>query len=62
MASQPGKQTIATHILSNISRNKDNQTMEFSQLREYNTRNIFFEKSYTKCGGETSPERFFCKI
>ena len=29
--------------------------MKFGQLKEYNTRNIFLEKSYTKCGWETSP-------
>ena len=29
--------------------------MKFSQLIEYNMKNIFLEKSYTKCGGETSP-------
>ena len=27
--------------------------MKFGQLIEYNMRNIFDEKSYTKCGGET---------
>ena len=27
--------------------------MKFGQLIEYNSRNIFLEKSYTKCGGET---------
>ena len=27
--------------------------MKFGQLIEYNMRNIFVEKSYTKCGGET---------
>ena len=43
------------HILANISRNKDNQAMKFGQLIEYNMRNIFVEKSYTKCGGETIP-------
>ena len=26
--------------------------MKFGQLTEYNMRNIFLEKSYTKCGGE----------
>ena len=31
------------------------QTMKFGQLTEYNTRNIFVEKSYTKCAGETIP-------
>ena len=32
--------------------------MKFGQLIEYNMRNIFLEKLYTKCGGETS-RRFF---
>ena len=36
--------------------------MKFSQLIEYNMRNIFFEKSYTKFGGETSPRPFFAKL
>ena len=44
MTSQPGKQTIAIHILTNIARNKGNQTMKFGQLIEYNIRNIFLEK------------------
>ena len=39
--------------MSNISRSKVNQTMKFGQLIEYNMRNIFVEKSYTKCGEET---------
>ena len=46
--SQPGKQTIAIHILPNISRSKGNQTMK----------NLFFQKSYTKCGGQTIPRPF----
>ena len=29
--------------------------MKFGQLIEYKMRNIFPEKSYTKCGRETSP-------
>ena len=58
MASQPGKQTFAIHILSYISRSKDNQTVEFGQLIEYNTRKIFLEKSCPKFGGETSPKPF----
>ena len=32
--------------------------MKFGQLIEYNMRNIFLEKSYTKCGGETFPDPF----
>ena len=55
MTSQPGQQTIAIHILPNISRNKGNQTMKFGQLIEYNMWNIFVEKSYTKYAGETIP-------
>ena len=55
MRSQPGKQTIAIQTLLNISRTKGNQTIKFGQLIKYNIRNIFLEKSYTKCGGETIP-------
>ena len=32
--------------------------MKFGQLIEYNMRNVFLEKSYTKCDGETSPKPF----
>ena len=32
--------------------------MKFGQLIEHNTRNIFLEKSYTKCGRETIPRPF----
>ena len=49
-------------LLSNILRNKDNQAMKFDQLREYNMKNIFLEKPYIKCGGETSPRRFPEKV
>ena len=59
MTSQPGKETIAIHIMCNISRIKDNQTMKFDQLMEYNMRNTFLEKSYRKCGGETILRPFF---
>ena len=62
MTSQPGKQTIEIHILPNISRSKGNQTMKFGQLIECNMRNIFLEKSHTKCGGETSPRPFSEKL
>ena len=53
MASQPGKQTIAIHTFPNITKNKGNQTVKCGQLIEYNMRNIFLEKSYTKCVGES---------
>ena len=41
MFSQPGLQAIAIHILPNISQSKENQTVKFGQLTEYNKRNIF---------------------
>ena len=58
MTSQPGKQTIAIRLLPNISRTKDNQAIKCGQLIEYNTRNIFLEKSYPRRGGETIPSSF----
>ena len=58
MTPQPGKQTISMHILPNISRNKGIQTMKYSQLKEYDIRNIILEL-YTKCvSGETSSRPF----
>ena len=43
MTSQPGKQTIASHIFPNISRSKGTQTMKFGQLEDYIKINIFHE-------------------
>ena len=48
-------ETIAIHILANISRSKGNQTIKCDQLIEHNMRNIFLEKSYTRFGGATIP-------
>ena len=62
MTSQTGKQTIVIHILSNISRRKGNQTMNFGQLIEPKVWNNFLENSYTKCGTETSPRSFSEKL
>ena len=36
--------------------------MTFSQLIEYNMRNVFLEKLYAKFGGETSPRPFSGKL
>ena len=49
LTSQPGRPTVAIHILPNISRGKGSQTMKFFQVIEYNMRSISVEKSYTKC-------------
>ena len=62
MMSHCGSQAIVIHILPNISRSKGNQTMKFGQQTECNMRNIYLEKSYTKCGEETSPKRFSEKL
>ena len=32
--------------------------MKLDQLIEYDMKNIFLEKSYAKCGGETIPRLF----
>ena len=45
-------------ILHNISRIKDNCTIKFSQLAEYNIKNIFLKITYSKCGAEASPTTF----
>ena len=38
MTAQPGYQTIAIHILPNISRSKGNKAIKFGQLTEYDKR------------------------
>ena len=59
MTSQPGLQTIAIHILPNISQSKGNQIMKFGQLIEYNKRNIFLQKLCGKWGRETGSRSLF---
>ena len=58
MISQPGKKIIAMHMLPSISRTKCNQAVKFGQLIEHNMRNVFLERSYRKCDGETIPRSF----
>ena len=48
--------------MPNISRDKDNQTMKSGQLIECNMRNIILDKSYTKCGGQTTSRPFNEKL
>ena len=48
MTLQPDLQTIAIHLLPNISQSRGNQTMKFGQLIEYNNRNIFLQKLCVK--------------
>ena len=54
MTSQPGLQTIVTHILPNISQSKGIQPMKFGQLIEYNKRNIFLHRLRRKWDKEAS--------
>ena len=61
MMSATGQKIITVHILPNISRSKDNQTINLGQSIAYNMRNIFLEKSFTKWGGEASPRAFYKK-
>ena len=58
MTSQPEQQTVAMHIFPYISRSKENQTMKFGQLIEYNMWKTTLEKICTKFYGETSPRPF----
>ena len=59
MTSQVGLQTIARHILSNISESRGNQTMKFGQLIKYNKRNIFYQQLCGKwCKKTTSRPPF----
>ena len=59
MASQPGFQTNAIHILLNISQSKDNQIIKFSQLIENNKVNIFLQKLCGKLDRKTSSRSLF---
>ena len=61
MTSDTGKQIITIQVLPNISKSKSNQAMKFGQLIKYNMRNIFLEKSYTKCGGEVVLQTLYTK-
>ena len=58
MTSHPWKETIAIHTLLKFSKSKCNEAIKIGQLIEYNIRNIFLEKSYTKCDGEAIPSPF----
>ena len=46
-------------MFSPISQTKDNQTMKFGQLIDYNKMNIFLQKSHRKWGRETSSRSLF---
>ena len=58
MTSHTGEQTITMHILPNISQSKDNQTMKFVKLVEYNTRKVFLQKSCREEVARLVPDQF----
>ena len=59
MTSQPALQTIAIHILLNISQSKGNQTMKFGQLIEYNKGNMFLKNYAENEAGRLVLDLFF---
>ena len=59
ITSETEKQIIKIHVLFNISRREDNQTLKLYQFIEYKMRNTFLEKSCTKFSGGTGPIPFF---
>ena len=48
-----GKKQLQYTYCPITQRGKCNPTNKFDQLIDYNMRNIFLEKSYAKCGGES---------
>ena len=62
MTPQSGYQTIAIHILPNISRSKGNQTIKFGQVIQHNKKNIFIQKSFRKQSKEISFRPLFLFI
>ena len=62
MTSQTGQEIIKIHILHKLGRIKGSQTMKLGQIIDRNTRNIFIEKSYSKCGREASPRLLYKKL
>ena len=54
-----GQQTITIDILPKYYMKKSNHTMKFSQLIEYNKKNIFLQKSCRESGRATSSRPLF---
>ena len=60
MTSLAGQQIITIHSWP-VSQEINATRLRFGQSIKDNTENVFLEKSYTKCGGETSPGPFYKK-
>ena len=62
MASQPGKQVITMHILPNISKSNENQTMKFRQLMKYSMRKSFLKNDTRNVIEKNVPRPFSKKL
>ena len=52
------KQTIAMHILLNVSRSRGNYTMKFGQLIEYNMKTFFLKNNTQNVVEKLFPDTF----
>ena len=59
MTLHTGQQTIAIHILPNISWSKDNQVMRFGRLTEYYIRKFFLKNHAENKAERLVPDLFF---
>ena len=57
--SQPVKQTVTINTLLDITKSKNNKTIKFGLLIEYNVTNIFMLKLRRKWGRKTSSRHLF---
>ena len=58
MTSQPGQQAIVIHTLPSILRSKDNQTIKFGKLIEYNMKIIFLKNHMQDVVEKLAPDPF----
>ena len=53
-----GKKLISIHVFHNTSKSKDNNTMKFDQLIEYDAKNVFFKNHAENEAGKLVPDLF----
>ena len=59
ITTQPSRKTMAVHVLPNVSKSKDNETIKCGQLIEYNMRNTFVKKIIYKMWRRNYIQTFF---
>ena len=62
MTSQLDSETIKILTLHNISRSKNNHTVRFGEVIEYNKINVFLQKSCRSEASRLVPDFIFLKI